>query len=139
MTEFEIISLLREHVGFMVSLLQWWVGITLGVLVAVHVIGEELKGFIASILIALYAGFTAMLSLMLGSHAERADQFAVDLSNLREQGVEVSSTVVLIVDSQGGAPHPVILMIAPFCFWGLFLSTICYIIYRYWQNRQHTL
>jgi hypothetical protein len=74
MTEYEIVSLLREHVAFMVSVLQWWVGITLGILVAVHVVGEELNGFIVSILIVLYAAFTAMLSGILASHSERASR-----------------------------------------------------------------
>jgi hypothetical protein len=131
MTEYEIVSLLREHVGFIVSVLQWWVGITLGILVAVHVIGEELNGFITSILIALYSGFTAMLSGIMTSHGERADQIVVDLSILREQGVEVSTTVALILDQQEGAPPPLVVALGAICFWGLFTSTIAYVIYRY--------
>jgi hypothetical protein len=85
MSEYEIISLLREHIAFMVSVLQWWVGITLGVLVAVHVIGDELNGFIAGILTIIYAVFTGMVTTIIGSHRERADQMVVDLEILREQ------------------------------------------------------
>jgi hypothetical protein len=131
MTEYEIVSLLREHVAFMVSVLQWWVGITLGILVAVHVVGEELNGFIVSILIVLYAAFTAMLSGILASHSERADQIVVDLRILREQGMEVSQTVTMILDQQGGAPPPLVVTLGTICFWGLFLSTIAYVIHRY--------
>ena len=44
MSEYELMSLARDHISFMMLLLQRWAGITLGVLVAVHVIGSDLKG-----------------------------------------------------------------------------------------------
>ena len=138
MNEYEIISLLREHSGSMVSMLQWWVSITLGILVAVHVVGEELNGYITGILVALYTGFTAMLRQLLISHGERAEQLAVDLRILQEQGIEVSTTAILIVDKQGGAPHPLIIVLGAICFFGLFFSTIAYVIYRYTKIKRAT-
>ena len=86
MTEYELIDVVGQHTETMLSLLQWWVGITLGILVSTHVIGKELNGYIASLLIALYVCFTTVISMMASAHRLRQELLLEGFVNLAEQG-----------------------------------------------------
>ena len=134
MSEYELISLFREHISFMMSLLQWWAGITLGVLVAVHVIGTELNGYIASLLSAVYSGFTFFVSAIEASQGERLSEIIIDFSNLQERGVELSTGTLVMLEAR--SPPALQIILGTICFWGLFLSTIAYIIFCYRKNKK---
>jgi hypothetical protein len=127
MTEYELLDILGEHTNTVISLLQWWVGITLGILVAVHVIGKGLNGYIVSILITLYIAFTAMISVMMNAHDERQRLLVSDLEQLQEQGVPIGKMAQYIVES--GGPPPFVEIFATVGYWGLIISTIVYTIY----------
>jgi len=134
MSEYELISLLREHVAFMMSTLQWWVGITLGILVAVQVLSTKLNGYIASMLMLLYSSFTLMVTQLETRHAERIKFVERDLKVLQNEGPQVSETTQLILS--GGGPSEFTLALGAICFWGFFISTITYIIYCYRNNKR---
>jgi hypothetical protein len=125
MSEYELISLLREHVSFMMTTLQWWVGITLGILIAVQVVGNALNGYITSLLIALYTAFTMMVTQLENRHVERINVIVADLANLPGP----SETTQLILT--GGGPSTWTIALGAICFWGFFASTVAYVIYCY--------
>ena len=129
MTEYETIDVIVQHTDTMISLLQWWVGITLGILVAIHVIGKDLNGYIASLLIAVYVAFTGVISVMLGAHRDRQKLLIGDLEQLQEQGVPLGKMAQSVAES--GGPPPFVATFAAVAYWGLFISTIAYTIYRY--------
>jgi hypothetical protein len=134
MSEYELMSLAREHIAFMMSVLQWWAGITLGVLVAVHVIGSGLNGYIASILAVFYSCFTVFVSTIETAQGRSISEVIQDFDKLQQQGVELSTTTLVMLQEREPAILQVILGVV--CFWGLFLSTIAYIIYCYRINKQ---
>ena len=134
MTEYEVISVLGQHTDTMISLLQWWAGITLGILVGIHLIGKDLNGYIVSLLIGLYVAFTATISAIEAAHVGRMRLLMVDLGKLQEQGVQLSAMGQIL--TPGGGPTAVVEISASLGFWGLFLSTIAYIIYRYRRAKQ---
>jgi hypothetical protein len=129
MTEYEILSVLGQHTDTMISLLQWWAGITLGILVGVHVIGKDLNGYIASLLIGLYVAFTATISALESTHLGRMRLLNNDLGQLQAQGVSLSEMAQTLTSV--GGPPAVVEISAAIGFWGLFLSTIAYVIYCY--------
>lgn len=129
MTEYELIDVVGQHTETMLSLLQWWVGITLGILVSTHVINKELNGYIASLLIALYVCFTAVISMMASAHRLRQELLLEGFADLAEQGEGLGKMSQWVIET--GGPSQVIAASAGIAFWGLFLSTISYVIYRY--------
>jgi len=129
MTEYELLDVIGQHTDTMISLLQWWVGITLGILVAMHVIGKDLNSFLATLLIATYAAFTGVISLMSTAHRERQSLLIDDLERLQDQGVSLGSMATSAIANSG--PPPFVAVFAAIGFWGLFLSTIAYIIFCY--------
>jgi hypothetical protein len=134
MTEYELIDILVHHTDTAVSLLQWWAGITLGILVGVHVIGKDLNGYITSLLIILYIAFTALISVMSSAHAERQQLLIRDLEQLQEQGITVSIFTQNAIESGGPPSHVAIL--GAIGFWGLFLCAIGYVTYCYRKAKQ---
>ena len=129
MSEYELISLLREHVSFMITILQWWAGLTLGILIAVQVMGNKLNGYIASFLIALHTAFTLMVMQVENRHSERIEVMITDLRNLHDQGMPMSETSMLFLNE--GGPSAWVILLGLICFWGFYLSTIAYVIYCY--------
>jgi hypothetical protein len=134
MTEYEILSLLGQHTDTMISLLQWWAGITLGLLVGVHLIGKDLNGYISSLLICLYVVFTITISTLENAHLGRMYLLNADLRNLQEQGMQLSEMAQSLTPD--GGPPAVVAISAGLGFWGLFLSTITYVIYCYRKAKQ---
>ena len=134
MTEFEIVSVLGQHTDIMISLLQWWAGITLGILVGVHVIGKDLNGYIAGLLVGLYVVFTVTISALESAHLARMLLLNSDLERLQSQGVALTEMAQTLTTA--GGPPTVVVYSAAFGFWGLFLSTIAYVVYCYRKARQ---
>jgi hypothetical protein len=129
MTEYELADILAQHTETVISLLQWWAGITLGLLVGVHVIGKDLNGYIASLLIALYITFTALISAMASAHQERMRLLISDLGKLQEEGVAVSLFSQHTIDI--GGPPPYVVIFGAVGFYGLLLCAIGYVLYCY--------
>jgi hypothetical protein len=129
MTEYEILDVLQGQVDTMVSLLQWWAGITLGLLVGVHVIGKELNVYMTSLLIALYIAFTAAISFIESAHGERMKLLTASLGRLQDQGVSLTDMSVAVIHD--GGPPAVVTIFTAIGFWGLFVATIGYVIYRF--------
>ena len=134
MSEYELMSLTREHISFMMSLLQWWAGITLGVLVAVHVIGSELNRYIASILAIFYSCFTIFVSAIESAQGKRISEIIVDFDKLQQQGTELTTLTLVMLEEREPALLQIIL--GAVCYWGLFLSTIAYIIFCYRKHNK---
>ena len=134
MTEYELIDILVQHTDTAISLLQWWVGITLGILVSVHVIGKDLNGYIASLLIFLYIAFTALISIMSSSHADRQLLLITELGHLQQQGEPVGAFAEHAIDT--GGPSQFIAIFGAIGFWGLLLCTIGYVVYCYRKAKQ---
>jgi len=129
MTEYELLDVIGQHTDIMLSLLQWWAGITLGMLVGVHVIGRDLNGYIACLLIAIYIAFTGMISVMASAHRDRQLLLISDLEQLQEQGIPIGKMAQHVAES--GGPPPLVAMFALIAYWGLIISTIAYTIYCY--------
>ena len=129
MTEYELLDLIGQNTDTMISLLQWWVGITVGILVGTHVIGKDLNSYIASLLIAVYVAFTGVITLITGVHRERQSLLIIDLAELQEQGLQIGNMAQGSIGSSG--PSPLLSIFAAAGIWGLFLSTVVYIVYRY--------
>ena len=134
MTEYELLDVIGQHTDTMISLLQWWVGITLGILVSVHVIGKDLNGYIASLLIAVYISFTAVISFMSSAHKVRQQLLIDDLGQLHEQGSPLGLMAQSTIENRG--PSPLVEIFGMVGFWGLFFSTAAYIIYCHRKAKQ---
>ena len=134
MTEYEVLDILSQHVNTTISLLQWWVGITVGILVGVHVIGKELNGYLACLLISIFSAFTTMIGFMAAAHRDRIDLLAADLEHITEQGGSIGEMSKYVIESAG--PPTGVAMFAMFAFWGLIISTIAYTIYCYRKAKQ---
>ena len=104
MTEYKMLDVIGQHTDTMISLLQWWVGITLGILVSVHVIGKDLNGYITSLLIAVYISFTGVISVMASAHRYRQQLLVDDLGQLLDRDVPVGKMVQATVET-GGPPQ----------------------------------
>jgi hypothetical protein len=134
MSEYELIDILVQHTGTTISLLQWWAGITLGLLVGVHVIGKDLNGYIASLLIAIYIAFTAMISAMASAHDERMRLLIADLKKMHGEGVTISQFSQHTIDMGGPPEHVLILGAAG--FYGLLVCAVGYVLYCYRQAKK---
>jgi hypothetical protein len=134
MTEYEFLDVIGQHTDTMISLLQWWVGITLGILVSVHVIGKDLNGYIASLLTAVFVSFTAVISFISNAHKVRQQLLIDDLAQLQEQGTPLGQMARSAIENSG--PSPLVEIFGIIGFWGLFLSTVAYITYCYRKAKQ---
>ena len=68
MTEYELLTLLRETQDGIAGLLQWWASISLALMVVGHFAGDKLRlPLVVSILI-LYTGFTILIELEIASY-----------------------------------------------------------------------
>ena len=129
MTEYELLDVLQGQVDAMMSLMQWWAAMTLGLLIGVHVIGKELNVYMTGLLIALYVAFTAFINLIESAHGTRMQLLIASLGRLQDQGESLSDMSKAIID--GGGPPAVVTIFAAVGFFGLFVATIGYVIYRY--------
>jgi hypothetical protein len=134
MTEYELIDIMVQHTDTAISLLQWWVGITLGILVSVHVIGKDLNGYITSLLIFLYIAFTGLISIMSSAHADRQLLLIAELRHMQQQGEPVGAFAKNAIDT--GGPSQFVAIFGALSFWGLLLCSIGYIVYCYHKAKQ---
>ena len=68
MSEFEILDLMTKTEDQRFNLIQWWAGVTFGLIALSHFAGRKLNLFLVVLVVLLYVGFTLFVGdLFFGS------------------------------------------------------------------------
>jgi hypothetical protein len=132
MSEDQILSqwyLLTERWHF---LLQWWAGISFGVIAVAHFAANRLNRPIVSLILLVYVSQTANTVLFAIRQSDLTGGIAQELVILRESG-ELSAVGTAWLESQDPAWAPLTYLMAT---GGLFFGSIAYLIYRSMKQRR---
>ena len=132
MTEYELLTLLRETQDGIAGLLQWWASISLALMVVGHFAGDKLRlPLVVSILI-LYTGFTILIYLLM-------DQRGSDLGNiiLELQSVETLTEVGSAQLNPDATAVIATTVAAAMSFFGTYIAAVAYLLWRFSKASQH--
>ena len=131
MSEYELLSLLREATDSIAGLLQWWASISLAMMVVGHFAGDKLRlPLVVSILI-LYTSFTILIYLLMDQRGGDILNILVELQSL-ETLTEVGSGQL----NTDGATQVASFVASALSFLGTYIAAVAYLVWRFNSARQ---
>ena len=129
MTEYELLSLLVERRVEMISILQWWGGISFALIAGAHILERQLS----ILLLALMDGFYLFFSFVSFRFLITiGDQFRASFADLKEIENASLQTQETISQFTGNAVELNRILIAAACV--VVVSVVC--VYPIWLYRQ---
>jgi hypothetical protein len=133
LSEYEILDLANRAEDQVTAVLQWWGGISFGVLALGHFAARKLNGFLVTLIIMLYVGFSLMMFSRFSVNGQEYASYMRDLVALQETGNSLSPAMEQRIELS----YPWYSRLAfPVVAVGTFLGSICYITYAYLRERK---
>ena len=130
MTEAEIINQMFLYGEATTVLLQWWVGISFGLIGVSYFAAKRINLFFVVVLLLLYVSFSIAVASFLANLLAWQEALASDLERLNSSS-DISATLLLnLVQS------PVTTWIFGAGVIGTFLGCISYVIFAFVQSRR---
>jgi len=128
-TEAEILYQWHLFDETLTTTLQWWAGISFGLIGLSHFAGKKLNLFLVVVLVVLYISFSFTMGWRIATFGVMQQQLLTDL----ERVGELSVTSRYLLSGQNQRPlFDVFYLLSVF---GTFLGCIGYVIYAYLQGR----
>jgi len=132
MSEYEILDLINATEYQRLNLLQWWGGITFGLIALAHFASERLNLILVILVLTLYVSFCVfMYSLFAGNQQEGLD-FVRQLELMQAAGIDLSIVSRARIVAEPGVLQAVGYQVA---IGGAFIGSIAYLVYAYWRSR----
>jgi hypothetical protein len=128
MSEFEILDLMTKTEDQRFNLIQWWAGVTFGLIALSHFAGRKLNLFLVVLVVLLYVGFTLFVGDLFFGNVTQAALHREDLAAMQALGAPLSEVSRQIV-----AEDPQLLRGIGFYFAviGAFFGSISYLVYAF--------
>lgn len=84
MTEYELVSLVVERRQELMTIMQWWASVSVGIIAGSQVLARYLNGPLVSILIAFYLFFTFTSTRLTQALTRQMEAAYADLTTLQE-------------------------------------------------------
>ena len=130
MTEFELITLVLERRTELISLMQWWASISVGIIAGAQLLERYLNMIFISILIAFYALFTFATFRLMGAIGQQMGKAFEDLSRLEQPSAQALLMIDQYASGYIGNTESIILAVISI----VALATCAYPIWIYKNN-----
>ena len=134
MSEYELLDLAKQAENAVTALLQWWGGVSFGVVALAHFASKKLNTPLVVLVVTLYISFSAMSFTRIQANLSEYSGFLRDLAVLQENGVSLSPSTVERMQSIGPVPWYNTLTFGVVLI-GTFLGSICYLVYANYRER----
>ena len=128
MSEYEILDILAKTEDQRFNLIQWWAGVTFGLIALSHFAGRKLNLFLVVLVVLLYVGFTLFVGDLFFGNVRQAALHGQDLAAMLAQGVPLSEVSRDIIAEQPQVLRGIGFYLAVV---GAFFGSICYLIYAF--------
>lgn len=128
MSEFEILDLMTKTEDQRFNLIQWWAGVTFGLIALSHFAGRKLNLFLVVLVVLLYVGFTLFVGDLFFGNVTQAVLHRQDLAAMQAQGVPLSEVSRQIIGEERQVLRGIGFYLAVV---GAFVGSICYLIYAF--------
>lgn len=128
MSEYEILDILAKTEDQRFNLIQWWAGVTFGLIALSHFAGRKLNLFLVVLVVLLYIGFTLFVGDLFFGNLTQAELHREDLAAMLAQGMPLSEVSRNIIAEQPQVLRGIGFYLAVV---GAFFGSICYLIYAF--------
>ena len=132
MNEAEITYQISEVLNRMWVMQQWWASVSFGVLIAAHVAGQKLNGFLISIILFLYSVYSIYMWDLLGINADIVNGFVSELEKMSASGKTITDGGAAYIKTMNLRPSYILV---PLALFGTYFSATGYLIYGYIKGR----
>jgi len=132
MTEYEILTLITLTEDQRFNLIQWWAGVTFGLIALSHFAGHKLNLFLVTLVVLLYIGFSMFVGQLFFANVAQSELHRQDLAEMLALGRQLSAVSEDIVSADRMVLQAIGFYLAVV---GAFLGSICYVIYAYLRAR----
>ena len=134
MTEYELIDIFGETVGRMWTLLNMWVGISLGYVALANFGVHNLNVIKITVLSILYTGFSMLILYLLMLNGAAIEGFHSDLRAMESQEKLSAGTAALLQARE----NPWGQLLLAFCFLSTYICAVAYMPYTYWSSNSES-
>ena len=127
MSEYDIMSLMVERRQELVSIVQWWASISIGIIAGSQILERFLNAALLCVLIFFYLFFTLVAFRFTGSIAAQLFAGFTDLSNMGA----TSAQAIIMLDQHSSGSISETLLYARFALGVVVLTTCSYPIWVY--------
>ena len=132
MSEYESAFMLSEHVNRIWSVIQYWTGVSFGLIAVSHLAGKHLGYGMTSILSILYFGFSFFVFSILGVNETISNGYIADLVALAEQR-PLTTGVQYVLDTRPGIAETIAIRGA---FVGTFFGALFFLWFSSIKNKR---
>lgn len=100
MTEFELVTLVLDRRVEMISLMQWWAGVSFAILAGSQIFENKLTLHLVILIEGFYLFFTAVASRLIYSIGQQFQAAFLDLEQIKHPSEQ---TLVMICQNSGGS------------------------------------
>ena len=133
MTEYELLYLIVERRNEVMSLIQWWGAISIGVIAASHFIDRTFNLFLMILIALFYGSFSIFVIRMVDTLYDQLLMAFTDLAIYAEnvESISKQTEIMLQVLSSGRLSVSSTFLALVLC--GLTIAAVSYPIWRYWK------
>jgi hypothetical protein len=128
MSEFEILDLMTKTEDQRFNLIQWWAGVTFGLIALSHFAGRKLNLFLVVLVVLLYVGFTLFVGDLFFGNLTQAALHRQDLAAMLAQGAPLSEVSRQIIGEDAQVLRGIGFYLAVI---GAFVGSISYLVYSF--------
>ena len=132
MTEAEILNQFNLSEERLWVLLQWWAGVSIGLIAVAHVSARRFNLALLSITLLIYVSYSIVIFSLLASLAVRMDAGVQDLRALSADELSITSRVLT---ESWGSGSGIRLVTMSLSVVGTFLAGVSYPIYCFFSER----
>ncbi|WP_292988066.1 hypothetical protein [Nitrosomonas sp.] len=138
MTEYELLYLIVERRNEVMSLIQWWGAVSIGVIAASHFIDRTFNLFLITLIAFFYGFFSIFVIRMVDTLYDQLLMAFTDLAIYAENAESVSkqTEIMLQVLSSGRLSISSTFLALVLC--GLTIASVSYPIWRYWKYYRYS-
>ncbi len=136
MSEIDIFTQIQSGYDRLWVVLQFWGGVTLGLVAVAYFAAKRLNVFLLTFLLIVYILFSAFAHQSIVGVLELIYALVTDLQNLKSSGVALTLGSLSIIESSSAGNINSILGFAS--IYGTFVGAVAYVVYSYWINRDNS-
>ena len=133
MTEADIVFQYSEVVNRLWSLIQWWGGVSFGLIALAHLASEKLNGVLFLLVLSLYTAYSVLILSMLYLNGAMIGDFVGELNQLAATGETLGIYATRL--SEGSVLSIPMVILGLVVVGGTYIACIFYPIYIYKHQR----
>ena len=131
MSEYELIDIFGQTVSRLWTLLNMWVGISLGYVALANFGAHKINVIEITVLSILYTGFSMLILYLLMLNGAAIEGFHSDLRAMESEAVVSAGTAAMLKARE----NPWGQLLTAFCFFSTYICALAYMPYAYWTSK----